>query len=80
LPAGGFGRGGGAPGGAGSNSPAFAKFQACLKQHGVQTGATTQNPATTQAAITKCRSLLPNGGNGGGATSTTTTTAATTTG
>jgi hypothetical protein len=80
LPAGGagFGRGGGAgtPGGA-ANGATFAKYQACLKAHGVQTGATGQSAATLQAAITACRSVLPNAGNG---SSQTTTTAPTTTG
>jgi hypothetical protein len=68
---GGFGGAGGA-GGGGANSAAFTKFQACLKSHGVQTGAPGQNSAKAQAAITACRSLLPNGGAGTGATTTTT--------
>ncbi|HWB22091.1 MAG TPA: hypothetical protein VG652_04325 [Gaiellaceae bacterium] len=71
-PAGGFGgRGGARPGGAGTNSnnPAFAKFQSCLKAHGV-TGTNSKNSAS---AIAACRSDLPNGGNGTGAQSGTTT-------
>ena len=75
LPAGaGFGRGAGGAGGA-ANSATFAKYQACLKQHGVQTGSAGQSASTLQAAITACRSLLPNAGN---STSTTTTTPTTT--
>jgi hypothetical protein len=77
LPAGGFGGRGG--GGTNSTNPSFAKFQACLKQHGVVTGAAGQTPAKTQAALTACRSLLPNGGAGTPGTTTTpstTTTAA----
>jgi hypothetical protein len=70
-PAGGFGGGGGRPGGgaAGSTNPAFAKFQACLKDHGGSTG------KSSAAAIAACRSLLPNGGQGNAAGSGTTTTA-----
>jgi hypothetical protein len=84
-PAGGFGGGGrpsaGATGAAGSS--AFASFQTCLKQHGVQTAATGQtSSAKTQSAIAACQKLLPNGGKpganasaagGSGAGSTTTT-------
>ncbi len=77
LPAGGFGGFGAGGGGANSSNPAFAKFQACLKQHGVVTGAAGQTPAKTQAAIAACRTLLPNGG--AGTPGTTTTTPGTTT-
>ncbi len=80
LPAGGFGGGTGAGGDSNSSNPAFAQFQACLKQHGVQTGAAGQTPAKTQAAIAACRSVLPNGGNGTGAGSATVTPGTTTTG
>jgi hypothetical protein len=65
LPAGasaGAGAGGSAGGAAGAaDSSTFARFQACLKQHGGGTGA---SPAKTQAAIAACRSLLPNSGAG----------------
>jgi hypothetical protein len=77
-PAGGFGgRGGGGarPAGGGatnSNNRAFAKFQSCLKAHGV-TGTNSPNSAS---AIAACRSDLPNGGNQTPAGSTTTTPAA----
>jgi hypothetical protein len=64
-PAGGLGgagrRGGGA---AGAGSAGFAAFQACLKQHGVQSGAAQTSSAKTQSAIAACRTQLPNGGNG----------------
>lgn len=72
LPAGGYsgagaGRGNtGAAGGA--NSATFAKYQACLKQHGVQTSAAGQTTSKLQAAITACHSVLPTSN-----TSTTTT-------
>ena len=67
LPAGSFG-GGNAGGSVGAPSSTFAKFQACLKEHGGGTGASS---ATTQAAIAACRSLLPNGGNSSPGTTTT---------
>jgi hypothetical protein len=61
------GRGGFGAGGANANNPAFAKFQACLKKHGVQTSSTTRQTSTTsQAALAACRSLLPSGGGGFG--------------
>src|SRR5262249_49439787 len=75
LPAGGgfFGRGGNGNGGAGNGSISpFGRFQACLRQHGVQPGAAGQAQAKTAAAIAACRSVLPNGG-GAGSTTTTTT-------
>lgn len=65
LPAGGFGGGFGAAGGggaAGASSSTFAKYQACLKQHGLQPGAAGQSPGKLQAAISACRSVLPGGG------------------
>ena len=64
----GFGGGFGPGGGANTNSPAFAKFQTCLKQHGVDpTDANARNSSAFQTALTACRSLLPNQGAGGGA-------------
>ncbi|HUY71395.1 MAG TPA: hypothetical protein VMV08_04085, partial [Gaiellaceae bacterium] len=80
LPSGGlgFGRGGGAGGqGGAANGATFAKYQACLKAHGVQTGAAGQSATKLQAAITACRSVLPGAGRG---SSQPTTTAPTTTG
>ena len=71
-PAGGFGFGAAPPGsngGSGANPATFQRFQACLRQHGVQLGSAGQSSAKTQAAIAACRSVLPSGG-----TSTTTTT------
>jgi len=76
--AGGFfgGGGGGAgttgTGGTATTSSDFAKFQACLKQHGIQPGAANQSQSATSAALAACRSLLPNNGNGTGSTTTTT--------
>ena len=70
--AGGSGFGGGAPSGggaAGAGSGSFAKFQACLKSHGVNTGAAGQSSANTQAAISTCQKLLQP--SGGGTTTTT---------
>jgi hypothetical protein len=66
-PTGGFGGGAGGPGG-GSNSAAFAKFQTCLKNHGVDTsrgGGFDRTSTAGQAAFAACRSLLPQGGFGG---------------
>lgn len=64
--AGGFGPGGGFGGGANSDNPAFAKFQSCLKQHGVDpTSAGARGSSDFQAAMTACRSLLPDQGAGG---------------
>ena len=72
---GGFGGGGGAPGGGatggGAPSSTFAKFQACLKAHGVQPGAAGgQSSSKTSAAIATCQKLLPQNGSGAGATTT----------
>ena len=66
---GGFGGGGGfgAGGAANSNNPAFAKFQNCLKQHGVDpTDSNARGSSAFQTALNACRSLLPNQGAGGG--------------
>lgn len=74
LPNGGtFAPGSGASGAA--NSATFAKYQACLKSHGVQTGAAGQSPSKLEAAMAACRSILATSG---GATTATTTTATTT--
>jgi len=72
----GFGAGGAAGGGggaAGANSATFAKYQACLKAHGVQPGAAGQSGSKLQAAITACRSVLSSGAASAGSTQTTTT-------
>jgi len=71
-PTGGFG----GPGGF-ANNPAFQKFQACLKQHGVtSTGAgVNRSSPSYSSAFAACRSLLPAGGFGGGAFGGTGTTA-----
>jgi hypothetical protein len=72
LPAGSFGRGaGGFPGGGGSGSPGgstggpssstFAAYQACLKSHGVQTGATNQSASKIASAQAACASILHSG-------------------
>jgi hypothetical protein len=77
LPAGNGGANG-APGGTGAgggaDSSLFTKYQACLRQHGVQNGATGQSAAKVRTAIAACRSLLPNGGASGTSTASTTTT------
>jgi hypothetical protein len=68
LPAGAFpGRGGGGPR-ANASNPAFAKYTACLKQHGVTLGATNNQTAFAKAsaACAKYRPAAP----GGGATTT----------
>jgi len=57
LPAGGFGR---RPGGfGGGGNPAFAKYTACLRTHGVTFGSTSPNSTTYKKATAACRSLLP---------------------
>ncbi len=64
---GGSGLGGGAPPGGAvglGSSSSFAKFQACLKSHGVNTGAAGQSSAKTQAAIATCQKLLQPTGSG----------------
>jgi hypothetical protein len=59
--------GGGGPGGNQSN-PAFAKYNACLKQHGVTLGA-SNSQKTFAKAQAACAGLAPKGGtNGGGVT------------
>ena len=58
LPPGGFGPGGATPGGGGANTTTFARYQACLKQHGVVPGAGGQSPSKLQKAITACHSVL----------------------
>lgn len=66
-PTGGFGGGFGPGGGANANNPAFAKFQNCLKRHGVDpTDSAARGSSAFQTALSACRSLLPNGGAGGG--------------
>ncbi len=72
---GGFAGGGGAPGGGttggGAPSSTFAKFQACLKAHGVQPGAASgQSSSKTAAAIATCQKLLPQNGSGAGTATT----------
>ena len=65
---GGGGFGGGATGAGGSAaggapSGTFAKFQACLKSHGVQPGASGgQSSSKTAAAIAACQKQLPSSG------------------
>jgi hypothetical protein len=64
LPAGGgFGGGGG---GNRANNPAFAKYNACLKQHGVTLGK-SNNQTTFAKAQAACAKLAPTGGPGAGA-------------
>jgi hypothetical protein len=70
LPAGGF-RPGGAGGTGGANSAVFAKYQACLKQHGVQTSAAGQSSAKLTAAIAACRGVLSSRAGSSSATTTT---------
>jgi hypothetical protein len=69
-PTGGFRGGAGAPGGGNfANNPTFAKFQTCLKNHGVTTGqggGFDRTSTTGRAAFAACQSLLPQGGFGGG--------------
>jgi hypothetical protein len=67
LPAGGRGGqgGGGRPGG-GSSNPAFAKYTACLKQHGVILGASNNQQAFAKASAA-CAKYRP-AASGGAAT------------
>ena len=58
--------------GAGSSS-SFAKFQACLRSHGVNPTASGGQSAKTQAALSACQKLLPGGGSDTSTSSTTTT-------
>jgi hypothetical protein len=55
-PTGGFGRGSasGRP-----QNPAFAKYTACLKSHGVTFGSTSSSSSTFTKATAACKSLLP---------------------
>jgi hypothetical protein len=62
LPAG--GRSGGAPG-ANRSNPAFAKYTACLKQHGVTFGASNNQKAFATASAA-CAKYRPAAGAGGG--------------
>jgi len=68
-PAGGFGRGNanGRPA-----TPAFAKYTACLKSHGVTFGSTSASGSVFTKATAACKSLLParTGGSATGATTT----------
>lgn len=48
------------PGARGPNgNPAFAKYTACLKQHGVAFGSTSSSPAVFRKAQAACAKLLP---------------------
>ena len=48
------------PGGfGGGGNPAFAKYTACLRTHGVTFGSTSPNSTTYKKATAACRSLLP---------------------
>lgn len=56
---------GGRPGGGNrANNPAFAKYNTCLKQHGVTLGA-SNNPTAFAKAQAACAKLAPTGGPGG---------------
>jgi hypothetical protein len=57
---------GAGPGGGGNraNNPAFAKYNTCLKQHGVTLGATNNQTAFAKAQAA-CAKLAPTGGAGG---------------
>jgi hypothetical protein len=63
LPAGTFAGGrrfrGGGGGGTRNGNPAFAKYTTCLKQHGVEFGSTSSNPAAFRKAQAACAKLLP---------------------
>jgi hypothetical protein len=70
---GGFGgRGGNANGG--QQNPAFAKYTACLKSHGVTFGSTSSSSSAFTKATAACKSLLPSGTGGSANGGTTTTT------
>jgi len=70
--------GGGGFGGGGANrgqaNPAFAKYTACLKSHGVTFGSTSTSSSAFTKATAACKSLLPasTGGSANGGTTTTT--------
>jgi hypothetical protein len=72
-PTGGPGFGGGGAN-RGQANPAFAKYTACLKSHGVTFGSTSPSSSTFTKATAACKSLLPTntGGSGNGGTTTTT--------
>jgi hypothetical protein len=56
---------GGRPGGGNrANNPAFAKYNTCLKQHGVTLGA-SNSPTAFAKAQAACAKLAPTGGPGG---------------
>jgi hypothetical protein len=71
-PAGGRGFGGGRANG-GPTNPAFAKYTACLKSHGVTFGSTSSSSSAFAKAAAACKSLLPTstGGSVQGGTTTT---------
>jgi hypothetical protein len=71
-PAGARGFGGGGANGSQAN-PAFAKYTACLKSHGVTFGSTSPSSSTFTKATAACKSLLPasTGGSANGGTTTT---------
>jgi hypothetical protein len=71
-PAGARGFGGGGANG-GQANPAFAKYTACLKSHGVTFGSTSPLSSTYTKATAACKSLLPasTGGSANGGTTTT---------
>jgi hypothetical protein len=82
LPAGGFGGGAGGGGfgggggagaaGGGANGATFARYQACLRSHGIQPGAAGGAPSSKlTAAIAACRSVLSSGGSAGSTQTTT---------
>ena len=58
----------------GQTNPAFAKYTACLKSHGVTFGSTSPSSSTFAKATAACKSLLPasTGGSSNGGTTTTT--------
>jgi hypothetical protein len=67
LPGGGLrGRGGGGGPGGGRSNPAFAKYTACLKQHGVTLGASNNQQAFAKASAA-CAKYRP-AATGGAAT------------
>lgn len=71
-PTGGRGFGGGGAN-RGQANPAFAKYTACLKSHGVTFGSTSPSSSTFTKATAACKSLLPasTGGSANGGTTTT---------
>jgi hypothetical protein len=71
-PAGGFGGGRGGNANGGPQNPAFAKYTACLKSHGVTFGSTSSSSPAFIKATAACKSLLPSATGGsvnGGTTS-----------